>query len=176
MTRIFYYLFQPGVLLSGLVGTLAQISLAFGNAHNVAGIADWIGRMGVGGQLASGSLVAALTGLFYAISQQRSGQAAATMAGAIAGGMSGTLGVSLSQVLGIVALAPGAAPAINYAAIGSSLTSLFSGAESPIHFGLMQMFDEATVLQVFGVTAIGGGLGALLGRRFTGKPTHHAEA
>ena len=38
--RILAYLFQPGVLLTALIGTLLQVGLAFANANNLAGLAD----------------------------------------------------------------------------------------------------------------------------------------
>ena len=61
--RTLSYLFQPGVLLTALVGTLLQVALALANAHNLAGVADMAARYGLSGQVASGGLVAALTGL-----------------------------------------------------------------------------------------------------------------
>ena len=45
--RILSYLFQPGVLLTALIGTLLQIGLAFANAHNLAGVGDAIANYGL---------------------------------------------------------------------------------------------------------------------------------
>lgn len=175
--RILSYLFQPGVLLTALVGTVLQIVLAFANANNLAGIAETISSYGLSGQVASGGLVAALTGLFYSLSQHQSGQAVTTAAGAAAGGISGTLGASLSQVLGITPLAPGAAPIIDWALIGAAIAS-FTGTADPSapHFGWAQMFELATIGQVFGTTAVGGGLGAWLGRRINRRREGHERA
>ena len=174
--RILSYLFQPGVLLTALVGTLAQIALAFANANNLAGIADTVASYGLSGQVASGGLVAALTGLFYSLSQHQSGQAASTAAGAAAGGISGTLGASLAQVLGITPLAPGAAPIVNWALIGAALASLTGTADASQQFGWSQMFELATIGQVFGATAVGGGLGAWIGRRINRRRDRHERA
>src|SRR6185503_13781198 len=164
--RILSYLFHPGVLLTAVIGTLLQIGLAFVNANNVAGIADTIASYGLSGQVASGGLVAALTGLFYSLSQHNTGQAATTAAGAAAGGLSGTLGASLSQVLGITPLAAGAAPIINWSLIGAPIASLIgmAGADTP-HVGLGQIFELAMITQVFATTAVGGAVGAWIGRR-----------
>lgn len=164
--RILSYLFQPGVLLTALIGTLLQIGLAFANAHNLLGVADTVAHYGLSGQVASGGLVAALTGLFYSLSQHKSGQAVSTAAGAAAGGISGTLGASLSQVLGITPLAAGAAPIINWSLIGAAMASLTGTADpSAPHIGLEQIFELATIAQVFGTTAVAGGIGAWVGRR-----------
>ena len=175
--RILSYLFQPGVLLTALVGTLLQVVLAFANAHDLAGIADLVARYGLSGQVASGGLVAALTGLFYSLSQHTSGQAASTAAGAAAGGLSGTFGASLSQVLGITPLAAGAAPIINWPLIGAAIASLTgtAGTSAP-HLGLEQMFELATITQVFGATALGGGFGAWIGRRINRRRERHERA
>lgn len=164
--RTLSYLLQPGVLLTVVIGTAMQIVLAFANAHNVAGLADTISHYGLSGQVASGGLVAALTGLFYSLSQHNSGQAVTAAAGAAAGGLSGTFGASFSQVLGITPIAAGAAPIINWSAIGAALASIvgMGGADAP-HFGLAQMFELATITQVFGATALAGGIGAWAGRR-----------
>ena len=175
--RIFSYLFHPGVLLTAVIGTLLQIALAFANANNLAGIADTIASYGLSGQVASGGLVAALTGLFYSLSQHNSGQAATTAAGAAAGGISGTLGASLSQVLGITPLAAGAAPIINWSLIGAALASLTGTAGAGTqHIGIAQIFELATIAQVFGTTAVGGALGAWVGRRINRRREKHERA
>ena len=175
--RMFSFLFQPGVLLTALIGTVLQVTLAFANAHNLAGIADMVASYGLSGQVASGGLVAALTGLFYSLSQHKSGDAASTAAGAAAGGISGTLGASLAQVFGITPLAPGAAPIINWALIGAALASLTGTADpSAPHFGWAQMFELATIGQVFSTTAIGGAIGAWLGRRINRRCDRHERA
>ena len=175
--RTLSYLFQPGVLLTVLIGTLGQIALAFATGHNLAGLADTIAHYGLSGQVASGGLVAAITGLFYSLSQHNSGQAVTTAAGAAAGGLSGTFGASFSQLLGITPLAPGAAPIINWSLIGTAIASLFgaAGPDAP-HFGLAQLFELTTVTQVFGATAIAGGLGAWLGRRINRRRDGHERS
>lgn len=176
--RMLSYLFQPGVLLTVLIGTLLQVGLAFANAHNLAGIANAVASYGLSGQVASGGFVAALTGLFYSMSQRKPGETVTMAAGAATGGLSGTLGASMAQVLGITPLLAGAAPIIDWSLIGSAITSLTGTADpSAPHFGLAQMFELATIGQVFGTTAVGGGAGAWLGRRLTGRrePSEHAH-
>jgi hypothetical protein len=175
--RIFSYLFHPGVLLTAALGTLLQIALAYANANNLAGIADTIASYGLSGQVASGGLVAALTGLFYSLSQHNTGQAATTAAGAAAGGLSGTLGASLSQVLGITPLAAGAAPIINWSLIGAAIASL-TGTAGPDtqHIGFGEVFELATIGWVFATTAVGGGIGAWIGRRINRRREKHERA
>ena len=84
MSRFLNLLAQPGVLRAGLIGTLLQVVLGFANSRNIGGIADTIGQYGLSGQLTSGGLVAALTGLFYAVTTRTSGQTVAAGAGAVA--------------------------------------------------------------------------------------------
>ena len=88
MWRILYYLVQPGVVTTGLIGTAMQVGLGVANNANLGGIADTIANYGLSGQLASGGLIAAVTGLIYSFTQRRTGQAIATGAGGVAGGIS----------------------------------------------------------------------------------------
>ncbi len=169
MSRFLSLLAQPGVLRAGLIGTLLQVALGFANSQNIGGIADTIGRYGLSGQLTSGGLVAALTGLFYAVTTRTTGQTIATGAGAAAGGISGALGTSLSQALSIVPVAAGAMPLINFSAVGASLLSLAHLSGTAASATGDPMFDTVALAQVFGSTAAGGGIGAWLGRSVSGR-------
>jgi hypothetical protein len=122
MYRLFYYLIQPGVVSTGLMGTALQVGLAFANTFNVAGAADVIANYGLNGQLASGGLIAALTGIYYSLTRRGTGRAVATSAGAVAGGISGTLGTALTQTFGWTEVAEGATPLLNFSAIVAALT------------------------------------------------------
>jgi hypothetical protein len=174
MYRILYYLIQPGVLSTGLMGTALQVGLAFANTMNVGGVADMITNYGMNGQLASGGLIAALTGVYYSLTQRKSGRAVATGAGAVAGGISGTLGTAITQTLGWTELAEGAAPVLNFPAIGAALMGLAGGGDASLPPAAEQMFDTDMLTQVFGSTAAGGGIGALIARFVFGggKPAH----
>ncbi len=160
MYRFIYYLIQPGVVSTGLIGTAVQVSLAFANSFNVAGAADVIANYGLSGQLASGGLIAALVGGYYSLTQRKTGRAVATGAGAVAGGISGTLGTAVTQAFGWTEVAAGTAPLVNFTAVGGTIMALV-GAADPVADA---MFDPETLTQVFASTAAGGGVGALLGR------------
>lgn len=164
MQRILVYLFQPGVVATGLWGTFLQVGIAFANSFNIAGAADTIASYGLDGQLASGGLIAALVGAYYSFSQRKTGRAVATGAGAVAGGISGTLGTAITQAVGWTQVAEGAAPVLNFPAIGTALMGLVSGGDPSLSAGGEAMYDPAVLTQVFGTTAAGGGVGALLGR------------
>jgi hypothetical protein len=175
--RMLSLLFQPGVIMTGLIGTLLQVGLGFANSYNVAGAADTIAAYGLGGQLASGGLVAGLTGLFYAMTVA-SGRAVATGAGAAAGGISGALGTGLNQAFGLTPVADGASQIISFAPIGAALAGLFGmadPAQPPVGFD--QMVDAAGLTNVFASTAIGGGMGAFIGRMLmgSGRAAKHAH-
>src|SRR6185503_7511308 len=118
------YLMQPGVIWTGLLGTALQLVLGVANNFNIAGLGDLITHYGLNGVLASGALIALMTGIFYSLTERGSGHTVATGAGAAAGGVSGTLGLALSQALGITPLAAGAAPIINFTMLGTMLVSL----------------------------------------------------
>ena len=176
MTRVLYaYLMQPGVLMTGLLGTLLQLVLGVANNFNIAGIGDTIAHYGLTAHLASGGLIAALTGLFYSLTERISGHTVATGAGAAAGGVSGTLGLALSQAFGITPLAAGAVPIINFAMLGT-LIATFVGMVEPSAAGAATQatVDTTALTQVFATTAAGGGAGALLGRFVTGHQTRRA--
>ena len=169
------YLMQPGVIMAGLIGTFMQVALSIANNFNIAGIADIITKYGLSAHLASGGLIAALTGLFYSLTERVSGHTVATGSGAAAGGVSGTLGLALSQTLGITPLAAGALPIINFAMLGTFLASLV-GLVEPLTAtaatgaaATAATFDLTALTQVFATTAAGGGAGALLGRFVTGQ-------
>lgn len=176
MYRFLYYLIQPGVVSTGLIGTALQVGLAFANTFNIAGAADMIANYGMNGQLASGGLIAALTGAYYSLTQRKSGRAVATGAGAVAGGISGTLGTAITQSIGLTELADGMSPVLNLPAVGTALIGLVSGGDQSVPAGTEQMFDTAMLTQVFGSTAAGGGIGALLGRFVFGGGGKRAHA
>lgn len=177
MYRFLYYLIQPGVVSTGLMGTGVQVALAFVNTFNVAGAAETIANYGLNGQLASGGLIAALVGAFYSLTQRKTGKAVATGAGAVAGGISGTLGTAITQSLGWTTLAEGAVPLLNFSAIGTALMTMVGSGDPSLPPGSEAMFDPATLTQVFGSTAAGGGIGALLGRfAFGGGNRRHSHA
>src|SRR6185369_2238406 len=179
MTRTLYaYLMQPGVIMTGLIGTLLQLTLSVANNFNIAGVGDAITHYGLSGHLASGGLVAALTGLFYSLTERISGHTVITGAGAAAGGVSGTLGLALSQALGITPIAAGAVPIINFAMLGTAIAA-FLGVVEPTVAGTAPAaasaaFDSMALSQVFATTAAGGGAGALVGRFVTGAQTRRA--
>jgi hypothetical protein len=179
MTRTLYaYLMQPGVIMTGLLGTLLQVVLSVANNLNIAGVGDTIAHYGLSAHLASGGLIAALTGLFYSLTERISGHTVATGAGAAAGGVSGTLGLALSQALGITPLAAGAMPIINFAMLGT-LIATYVGMLEPAAAGAAATapaaIDTTALTQVFATTAAGGGAGALLGRFVTGHQTRRAS-
>jgi ABC-type uncharacterized transport system permease subunit len=176
MARILYLLIQPGVISTGLMGTLLQVGLAFANSFNVAGVADMIMNYGLSGQLASGGLIAALTGMYYSFTQRKTGQAVAASAGAVAGGISGTLGSAITQALGWTAVAEGTTPLLNFTAIMTALTGALTTGDPSLPPGSEPMFDPATLTQVFGTTAAGGGIGAFVARMLAGdkRRTSHA--
>jgi len=178
MYRILYYLIQPGVISTGLIGMAVQVGLTFANTFNVAGAADTIEGYGLSGQLASGGLIAALVGAYYSFTQRKTGHAVATGAGAVAGGISGTLGTAVTQAFGWTAVAAGTTPLLNFTAIGAGLMALVASAgATPVD--TTPMFDSATLTSVFASTAAGGGVGALLGRSVFGghaKRRRHAHA
>jgi hypothetical protein len=170
MRRFLLNVVQPGVLLAGLIGTLAQVALGFANQQNIGGLADMMASYGLSGYLVSGSLVAALTGLFYTLTTATSGATAAAGGGAVAGGISGALGTAFNQWFGIAPIAAGAQPLINFAAVGATIMSFLGGAPAS-----EPMFDVFSLAQVFGATAVGGGVGAWVGRRLVGRrraPAH----
>ena len=170
MMRYLAYLVQPGVVSTGLMGTLLQVGLAFANTMNIGGAADMITKYGLDGQLASGGLIAALTGAYYSLTQRRTAHAAATGAGAVAGGISGTLGTAITQAFGWTAVAQGATPLLNFGAILHQLMATVGMADASQ--AVDPMFDPNTLTQVFGATAAGGGLGSLLGRFAFGHEKH----
>ena len=169
MYKYLYYLVQPGVVSTGLMGTAMQVGIAFANSFNVAGAADMISQYGLNGQLTSGGLIAALTGAYYSLTQRKVGHTIAAGAGAVAGGISGTLGTAVTQALGWTAIAEGTTPLLNFTAITTALMSALGAAEPSTTAGTEQMFDPAVLTQVFGSTAVGGGLGAFLGTALWGK-------
>lgn len=170
MWRILYYLVQPGVVTTGLIGTAMQVGLGVANNANLGGIADTIANYGLSGQLASGGLIAAVTGLIYSFTQRRTGQAIATGAGGVAGGISGTLGTGINQAIGITPVAADATPILDFPAIGAALMAA-AGMSDPSQPQVPadQMFDALALGQVFGTTAMGGGVGAFLGRFVAGR-------
>lgn len=171
MLRYVMYLFQPGVISTGLMGTILQVGLAFANTMNVGGAADMIANYGLNGQLASGGLIAALTGAYYAMTQRKTAHAMATGAGAVAGGISGTLGTAITQAIGWTAVPEGATQLVNFTALGTQLMGLVGMADASTITD--PMIDPNVMTQVFGTTAAGGGIGALLGRTmFGGKKSH----
>jgi hypothetical protein len=170
MQRFLVYLIQPGVVATGLWGTFLQVGIAFANSFNIAGAADAISKYGLEGQLASGGLIAALVGAYYSFSQRKTGRAVATGAGAVAGGISGTLGTAMTQAFGWTEVAAGTTPLINFSAVWAQLLAAVGGADTA---GAEAMFDPAVLTTVFGTTAAGGGVGALLGRFVFGDGTRH---
>jgi hypothetical protein len=175
------YLMQPGVITAGLIGTLLQIVLSVANNFNLAGIGDIITHYGLGAHLASGGLIAALTGLFYSLTERVTGHTVATGSGAAAGGVSGTLGLALSQALGITPVAAGALPIINFTMLGALLASYIGLVEpttattaAGAAAAATPTFDMTALTQVFATTAAGGGAGAFLGRFVTGAQTRRA--
>lgn len=170
MYRYLYYFIQPGVVSTGLMGTALQVGIAFANTFNVAGAADAIAQYGLSGQLASGGLIAALTGAYYSLTQRKVGHTVAAGAGAVAGGISGTLGTAFTQAFGWTQVAAGTAPLINFSAVSAALMGLVGMNDaSSLPPGSEQMFDVATLTQVFGSTAVGGGIGAFIGQSLTGE-------
>jgi hypothetical protein len=172
MLRYVMYLFQPGVVSTGLMGTILQVGLAFANTMNVAGAADMITQYGLNGQLASGGLIAALTGAYYSMTQRKTASAMATGAGAVAGGISGTLGTAITQAIGWTAIPEGATQLVNFTALATQMLGLVGMADATTVTD--PMFDPNVMTQVFGTTAAGGGLGALLGRFMFGSQKSHA--
>lgn len=176
MLRYVMYLFQPGVVSTGLMGTLLQVGIAFANTFNLGGAADMIANYGLNGQLASGGLIAALTGAYYSMTQRKTAHAMATGAGAVAGGISGTLGTAITQAIGWTQVADGATPLINFTALAAQLMGLVGMGGDPSAIPSTDpMYDPNVLTQVFASTAAGGGLGALLGRSmFGGGEKSHA--
>jgi hypothetical protein len=168
MVRLVYLLTRPGVVSTGLMGTLLQVALAFANSFNIAGVADMIMKYGMGGQLASGGLIAALTGIYYSATQRRTSQAVAMSAGAVAGGISGTLGTAITQALGWTPVAEGTTQLVNIGAIVSAITGAAASGDPALLSSTDAMFDPVALSQVFGSTALGGGVGAMLARAVVG--------
>jgi hypothetical protein len=164
MARFLYLLIQPGVISTGLLGTILQVGLAYANSFNVAGVADLIMSYGLSGQLASGGLIAAFIGMYYSVTRRGRSQATAAGAGAVAGGISGTLGTSITQALGWTAIAEGTTPLLNFTAIATALTGAVTTGDPSLPPGSEPMFDPVALSQVFGTTAAGGGIGAMLVR------------
>lgn len=164
MTRILYLLLQPGVVSTGLLGMVLQVGLAYANTMNIAGVADTIASYGLGGQLASGGLIAALTGMYYSLTRRGNSKATAAGAGAVAGGISGTLGTSITQYLGWTEIVEGTTPILNFPAILTALTGAITTGDPSLPPGSEPMFDPVALSQVFGSTAAGGGIGAMLVR------------
>src|SRR5262245_4171126 len=160
MYRYLYYLVQPGVVSTGLIGTALQVAIAFANSFNIAGAADAIAQYGLSAQLASGGLIAALTGAYYSLTQHKVSQTVAAGAGAVAGGISGTLGTALTQAFGWTEIAAGTTPLLNFTAISTALLSTVGMADASTASD--PMFDAAALMQMFGSTAVGGGVGAML--------------
>jgi hypothetical protein len=174
MLRYLQYLIQPGVVSTGLMGTILQIGLAFANTMNVGGAADMIANYGLNGQLASGGLIAALTGAYYAMTQRKTASTTATGAGAVAGGISGTLGTAITQAMGWTPLAEGTTQVLNFSALATQFMGLIGMADAATVAAAAPMYDPAMLTQVFGSTAAGGGIGALLGRTVFGGSKSHA--
>jgi len=169
MYKYLYYLVQPGVVSTGLLGTALQVAIAFANTFNVAGAADAISQYGLSGQLASGGLIAALIGAYYSLTRRKVGQTIAAGAGAVAGGISGTLGTAVTQALGWTEVAAGTTPLLNFTAIATALMGAVGMADPSATTGTEQMFDVVALSQVFGSTAVGGSIGAVLGTAVWGK-------
>ncbi len=175
MYKYLYYLVQPGVVSTGLMGTALQVAIAFANSFNIAGAADAISQYGLSGQLASGGLIAALIGAYYSLTQHKAGHAVAAGAGAVAGGISGTLGTAVTQAFGWTAVAAGTTPLLNFTAISTALMSAVGMSDPSLAVGSDPMFDTAALTQIFGSTAIGGGLGAFLGTSLRGHRTRRSR-
>ena len=177
------YLMQPGVIWTGLLGTALQLVLGVANNFNIAGIGDMVTHYGLSAHLASGGLIAVLTGLFYSMTERGSGHTVATGAGAAAGGVSGTLGLALSQAFGITPVAAGAAPIINFTMLGTLLASFVGMVEPAATAATTTAATAATpaavdamaLTQLFTMTAAGGGVGALVGRFFTGQQARRSS-
>lgn len=167
MMRYVMYLVQPGVVATGLMGTILQVGIAFANTMNIAGAADMIGQYGLSGQLASGGLIAALTGAYYSMTQRKTASTMATGAGAVAGGISGTLGTAITQAIGWTAIPEGTTQLINFTAMSTQFLALLGMADATTVTD--PMLDPAVMTSVFGSTAAGGGIGALLGRAMFGE-------
>jgi ABC-type uncharacterized transport system permease subunit len=167
MYKYLYYLVQPGVVSTGLLGTSLQIGIAFANTFDIGGAAAAISEYGLSGQLASGGLIAALTGAYYSLTQRKVAQTVAAGAGAVAGGISGTLGTAITQSLGWTEVAAGTTPLLNFTAISTALMGAL-GAADPATVS-DPMFDTLALTQVFGSTAVGGGIGAFLGQALAGR-------
>lgn len=168
-------LLRPGVVTVGLLGMALQLILGVANNLNIAGLGDLITSYGLGAQLTSGGLIAALTGMIYSVTERTTTHAVATGAGATAGGISGTLGTGLSQTFGIIPLAPGATPIIDFAVLGTLIASLVGMADpSAAAAGATTVaappaIETTALAQVFATTAAGGGIGAWLGRFVMGQ-------
>jgi hypothetical protein len=91
-------------------------------------------------------------------------QTTAAGAGAVAGGISGTLGTSITQALGWTEIAAGTTPLLNFTAIATALTGAVTTGDPSLPPGSEPMFDPVALSQVFGTTAAGGGIGAMLVR------------
>lgn len=177
MLRYLQYLVQPGVVATGLMGTILQVGLAFANTMNIGGAADMITNYGLNGQLASGGLIAALTGAYYSMTQRKTASTMATGAGAVAGGISGTLGTAITQAVGWTPLAEGTTQIIDFTALATTFMTLIGMADASTATAATPMFDPVVLSQVFGSTAAGGGIGALLGRFVFGEEKQkHARA
>ncbi len=170
MLRYLQYLIQPGVVSTGLMGTILQVGLAFANTMNIGGAADMITNYGLSGQLASGGLIAALTGAYYSMTQRKTAHTMATGAGAVAGGISGTLGTAITQAMGWTAVAEGTTQLINFSALATQFLGMVGMADASTVTD--PMYDPSVLAQVFGSTAAGGGIGALLGRTMFGTQKH----
>lgn len=173
MLRYLQYLIQPGVISTGLMGTIMQVGLAFANTMNIGGTADMLSNYGLSAQLASGGLIAALTGAYYSMTQRKTASAMATGAGAVAGGISGTLGTAITQAMGWTAIAEGTTQIINFTSLGTQFLGLIGMADASTV--TEPMFDPLVLSQVFGSMAAGGGVGALLGRTMFGAEKTHAH-
>lgn len=169
MYRYLYYLVQPGVVSTGLMGTALQVGIAFANTFDVGGAAAAISEYGLSGQLASGGLIAALTGAYYSLTRRKVAQTVAAGAGAVAGGISGTLGTAITQSLGWTEVAAGTTPLLNFTAISTALMGAVGAADPSLPATVEPMFDTMALTQVFGSTAVGGGIGAFLGQALVGR-------
>jgi hypothetical protein len=150
------------------MGTALQIGMAFANTMNIGGVADAISTYGLSGQLASGGLIAALTGMYYSVTERKTGQAIAAGAGAVAGGISGTLGTAVTQALGWTAVEAGTTSLLNFTAIMTAIMGAVTTGDPSLPPGSEPMYDPATLAQVFGSTAAGGGIGAFASRILVG--------
>jgi hypothetical protein len=155
------------------MGTILQVGLAFANTMNIAGAADMIAEYGLSGQLASGGLIAALTGAYYSLTQRKTASAMATGAGAVAGGISGTLGTAITQAIGWTVIPEGTTQLINFTSMATQFLGMIGMADASTVTD--PMFDPNVMTQVFGSTAAGGGIGALIGRFMFGTERSHAR-